>query len=268
MWELLLPSTITLVRRRIAPQTIRVVKLRFMESIVTTEVETQRLYYAETARQYNPMHVKPGDEHFCALCIMLGAADFLGVKSILDIGSGTGRVLIHVKQTRPDISVNGIEPVRELREIAYADSVSPAELLAGDALQLPFRDSAYDMVCEFGVLHHIRRPELAIEEMLRVAKKAVFISDSNNFGQGSFLHRSFKQVLHTLGLWPVVDLIKTCGRGYTISEGDGLAYSYSVFTNYKQIRQKCKSVHIFNTTPAAINPYRTAGHVALLGIRQ
>ena len=77
-----------------------------------------------------------------------------------------------------------------------------------------------------------------------------------------------KQTFHALGLWPLVDFIKTRGRGYTISEGDGLAYSYSVFNNYRQIRAQCTSVHLINTLDAGINPYRTATHVALLGIKQ
>lgn len=103
--------------------------------------------------------------------------------------------------------------------------------------------------------------------MLRVARKAIFISDSNNFGQGSFISRSIKQLINSVGLWRVADLIKTKGKGYTISEEDGLAYSYSVFDDYKQIEAGCRSIHLLNTKDGQINPYRTAGHVALLGIK-
>jgi hypothetical protein len=70
-----------------------------------------------------------------------------------------------------------------------------------------------------------------------------------------------------LGLWPVVDFIKTRGRGFKISEGDGLAYSYSVFNDYGRIREQCKSVHLINTVDAGSNLYRTATHVALLGLK-
>ncbi len=104
--------------------------------------------------------------------------------------------------------------------------------------------------------------------MLRVSKKAIFISDCNNFGQGSLPARSIKQLANFLRLWPVVDRIKTHGRGYTISEGDGLAYSYSVFTNYAQIKRQCRSVHLLNTGSAGFNVYHTAGHLALLGIKR
>jgi ubiquinone/menaquinone biosynthesis C-methylase UbiE len=155
-----------------------------------------------------------------------------------------------------------------LRDIAYRNGISRADLIEGDVLALPFEDGAFDLVCEYGVLHHIQTPARAVAEMLRVAKKAVFIADSNNFGQGSVFARTMKQTFHALGLWPLVDFIKTRGRGYTISEGDGLAYSYSVFNDYRQIRAQCRSVHVINTVDAGINPYRTATHVALLGIKR
>ena len=230
--------------------------------------EIQRQYYAETADRYDSMHVHAGDEHYFALGVMLAAVDFYGIESVLDIGSGTGRAVAHVKRARPALRVMGVEPVGELRDIGYRNGISREELVAGDALALPFEDGAFDLVCEYGVLHHIKTPARAVAEMLRVAKKAVFIADSNNFGQGGAFARTMKQTFNALGLWPLVDFIKTRGRGYTISEGDGLAYSYSVFNDYGQVRAQCRSVHLVNTVDAGVNPYRTATHVALLGIKQ
>ncbi|WP_424099164.1 class I SAM-dependent methyltransferase [Moorena producens] len=233
----------------------------------TSEVEIQRRYYAETANKYDSLHVHEKDNHYFALCVMMGAIEFLDIESMLEVGSGTGRSMLRVKQQCPNLIVRGIEPVRELREIAYAKGISPEALTEGDALQLHFEDGQFDLVCAFGVLHHIRTPEVAIQEMLRVAKKGIFISDSNNFGQGHFLSRTIKQALNSMGLWPVADWIKTKGRGYTISEGDGLAYSYSIFNNYRQIYQSCKSVHLLNTSPGGINLYKTSDNLALLGIK-
>jgi len=142
------------------------------------------------------------------------------------------------------------------------------ELIDGDATRLQFYGGEFDLVCEFGVLHHIRKPEVAVAEMLRVAKRAIFISDSNNFGQGSFVARMIKQFINALRLWKFFNLIKTQGKGYTISEGDGVAYSYSVFNNYRQIRDQCKSIHLLNTVDGHLNLYKTASHLALLGIKK
>lgn len=231
------------------------------------EIEIQRRYYAETAEQYNAMHINANDEHFFALSFLSGMLDYLNIQSVLDIGSGTGRAIFYLKQTKPSLRVIGIEPSQELRKIGYNNGLSGDELIDGDATDLGFSDGSHDLVCEFGVLHHIRKPDRAVSEMLRVAAKAIFISDSNNFGQGAPLSRLAKQLIDMIGLWKLADLIKTRGKGYTITEGDGLAYSYSVFNNYKQIQNECKTIHILNTIDGQPNLYRTASHIALLGVK-
>lgn len=232
-----------------------------------SEIEIQQRYYAENSAQYNAMHDNENDQHYFALAFLLSAIDHFKIGSVLDVGAGTGRALSFLKEHRPDVTVRGIEPVAELREIAYKSGLTLEELTAGDATKLQFEDRQYDLVCEFGVLHHIRTPDVAVAEMLRVAKRAIFISDSNNFGQGSLVGRTVKQLINSVGLWKAFDFIKTRGKGYTISEGDGLFYSYSVFNDYKLIKSRCKGVHILNTNSGGVNPYRSASHVALLGIK-
>jgi ubiquinone/menaquinone biosynthesis C-methylase UbiE len=234
---------------------------------MSSEVEIQRRYYAENAERYNDSYGET-DEHYFALAILVSVVQFFDIKSILDLGSGTGRAVEYVKRRCPGVKIVGIEPVKELREIAYRKGISREELIEGNALKLPFKDGEFDMVCEFGVLHHVRTPEVIVAEMLRVAKKIIFISDANNFGQGSFAVRTFKQVLNMFGLWKAVYWMKTKGKGYTISEGDGLAYSYSVFNNYKQIEEKCSRISLLNTTDGRIDPYRTASHIVLMGVKR
>jgi ubiquinone/menaquinone biosynthesis C-methylase UbiE len=231
------------------------------------EIAIQRDYYQKTADRYDDMHVNSDAEHDFALAFMLSMVDFFSIGSMLDIGSGTGRALLRAKKAYPNLKVLGVEPSSELRKVGYVKGLSQNELIDGDAQKLDFSDGAFDLVCEFAALHHIPEPSKAVSEMLRVARKAVFISDSNNFGQGGFVSRTVKQTLRSLGLWKVADFVKTRGRGYMISEGDGLAYSYSVFSDYPEISRRCKSVHLLNTLPAGINLYRSASHIALLGIK-
>jgi len=234
---------------------------------IQKEIEAQRAYYAETAHRYDDMHLHQEGEHELALTFMISMIQYLGIRSVLDVGSGTGRGLSQIKSEVPGITAVGIEPSVELREVGYSKGLSENELIDGDAMKLPFEDGAFDLVCEFGALHHIPLPAKAVSEMLRVSRKAIFISDCNNFGQGSPVSRMVKQALNAVSLWPVACWINTKGKGYSISEGDGLYYSYSVFNDYKQIKQKCKSVHTLNTVSAGRNPYRTATHVALLGVK-
>ena len=230
------------------------------------EARIQRDYYADTAQAYEGMH--DAEEHKFCLSFLLGCTDYFGWQSILDVGTGTGRNLNRMAERRPNLILKGVEPADGLREQGYRSGIPQEMLVAGDGTALQFADGEFDVVCSFGVLHHIKQPEMAVAEMLRVAKKAVFISDSNNFGQGSFGKRAFKQAAHALGLWRAVNLISTRGKGYMISEGDGLFYSYSVFNNYKQIKSQCKSIHIFNPVNGGFNPYRTATHVGLLGVKK
>jgi ubiquinone/menaquinone biosynthesis C-methylase UbiE len=130
------------------------------------------------------MHVAEFDEHGFALQFMISVLEHLGVRSILDVGCGTGRALIRIREKLPNVSTVGIEPSRELRSIGHAKGLLDTQLIDGDGMNLAFTNGSFDLVCEFGALHHIPEPSRAVSEMLRVARKAIFISDSNSFGQG------------------------------------------------------------------------------------
>lgn len=162
----------------------------------------------------------------------------------------------------------GVEPVAELRAVAASKGIPAAILLEGDATQLSFEDNSFDCVCAFGILHHIRQPRAALREMLRVARKGIFISDLNNFGCGSALQRIVSQTLNAFGLWKAFQFLMTKGKGYKFSEGDGIHYSYSVYNDYGWLSRQCREVHVLNTKGRGINPYRHCSHVALLGLKK
>ena len=145
----------------------------------------QRAYYARTAHRYDDMHVHEDDAHGFALRFMISVVEHLGIKSILDIGCGTGRALLEIKREMPNITAVGIEPSSELRKVGHAKGLLEAELIDGDAMNLALSDGSFDLVCEFGALHHMHVPSKAVSEMLRVARRAIFVSDGNNFGQGT-----------------------------------------------------------------------------------
>ena len=168
---------------------------------------------------------------------------------------------------RPDAKVIGVEPVAALRDVAYSKGILRETIVEGDATALAFEDNSFDCVSAFGILHHIKHPRVAIGEMLRVARKAVFISDMNNFGCGSLLQRIISQTLNALGLWKAFQFIVTRGKGYKYDEGDGIHYSYSVYNDYKWLLEHCSEIRIMNTKGTGINPYRSCSHVAVLAIK-
>src|ERR1700676_522913 len=135
------------------------------------------------------MHLHENDDHFTALRYLSALLNTLQISSVLDVGCGTGRGLHYLQQEHPGLEVYGIEPVFSLLDVARKKRIDSGRIVSGSGTDLPFVDKSFDAVVEFGILHHVRRPERVVSEMLRVAKKAVFISDSNIFGQGSLASR-------------------------------------------------------------------------------
>jgi SAM-dependent methyltransferase len=231
----------------------------------TEEVQIQRERYARIAEEYEEVH--KDHEHVVAFALLDGMLSYLQAASILDVGAGTGRTLRALSSRRPELRLMGVEPVAELRAVGHRNGVPPASLIDGNGYALPFQDREFDVVCEFGVLHHVREPERMVDEMLRVARLAIFVSDMNNFGGGRPSVRYVKRLLRSVGLWKAANYIKTGGKGYSITRGDGLFYSYSVFESLPRIKNRCGAVHMMNTLPAGNDFYKTAEHVAIVGIK-
>jgi ubiquinone/menaquinone biosynthesis C-methylase UbiE len=228
-------------------------------------VELQRKYYEATASQYDASHAE--NEHVVALHMLSAFIEMNGIKSVLDVGAGTGRAMRFLKERFPDLVVKGIEPVDALRERGHAQGIAQADLVAGDGSSLPFGDRSFDLVCEFAVLHHVRKPSLMVGEMNRVASRMLVISDCNFMGQGRPWLRALKRAIWSLGLWKLADWFKTRGKGYTYSEGDGIAYSYSVYQSLREIQNVWADVQIYPTSPDGgriAGPITSAGHVLLV----
>src|ERR1700730_4892970 len=189
----------------------------------------QAAYYERTAASYDATHVRVGDEHFVAAQYLSYLVDGLNIRSLLDVGAGTGRAIKFLRERHPGLRVAGIEPVQALIDQAVDGGLDSGIIALGRGEALPFQDGAFDAVCEFGALHHVSNPKAVVGEMIRVAKRAVFLSDSNRFGQGGRPHRFVKLALASAHLWGFANWVKTRGKRYSMSEGDGLGYSYSVF---------------------------------------
>ena len=236
------------------------------------EVSMQRDYFANASACYDASH-SDFDEHGVALAWLESLFYFYGFESYLEVGAGTGRHLLQLQSHFPRCRLIGVEPVEAMRQKGYAKGIGRNVLIDGDGYHLQFPDESFDLVAEFAVLHHVRYPERVITEMLRVARKAIFISDCNNFGHGSLLARKIKRGLRRLSLWSFFDWVRSGGKRYYITQGDGVAYSYSVFNNISQLSKVCKGgIYILNTTPLddpiTSDLLTSAAQVALLGLKK
>lgn len=233
--------------------------------------DIQREYYSRTASSYNDMHLHHDEEHHVALRYISSLIDLLSISSILDVGCGTGRGVKWLLE-KHSIKVIGIEPVQAMIEQAiHKNNIPQDSFILGSGESLPFEDNSFDAVCELGVLHHVPKPNVVVSEMIRVARKAIFLSDSNRFGQGSMAVRIIKVLLYKMNLWNIANLIKTRGKSYMINEDDGLSYSYSVFDSYKTLIKWADRIILIPTiktqTKSWLHPLITSGHVLLCAIK-
>jgi ubiquinone/menaquinone biosynthesis C-methylase UbiE len=233
----------------------------------------QLRYYEATAPQYDEMHVREGDEHFRALAYVTRFIEAFDLRSVVDVGCGTGRAIASLKATHPHLLVRGIDPVQKLLDQAVsAHRVSADHLICARAEQLPFEDATFDAACEFGVLHHLSDPTAAITEMTRVARRALFLSDDNRFGHGPRLSRLAKLLLYECGLWRYVNYIKTRGKGYRFSSGDGVAYSYSIYDSLPLVAKWADRVFVIPLADGAVQgsryPIIASQHLLLCAFRE
>lgn len=211
-------------------------------------VSAQREYYARTATTYDTMHAK--HEHRDALRHVAVYMQAIGARSLLDTGCGTGMAMLFLEAEITGLRTRGNDPSAALLRVAIERHGIPEERLdCVPSERLPYDDGAFDVVVETGVLHHTPEPQRVVAEMLRVARKAVFISDSNIYGQeGSRLPaRAMKLALARAGLLRPLLRRMRGGHDWYCNDGDGVAWSYSVFDSYPLVRASCAEVVVVPT---------------------
>lgn len=244
-----------------------------MPTVLEEAVAIQRRYYSETASKYEQMHAREGGDYAFNRKFVEAMLQMLGAQSVLDVGTATGYRLHDLRAVLPEAFLCGVEPVDALLGIARRNDVlSSGALICGTGLALPFADKSFDVVCEFSILHHVRRPDVVVKEMLRVARKAVLLSDSNRFGQGGMLARLAKLAMYKTKTWSTFDWLRTKGRGYRITDGDGLSYSYSVYDSYELLASWANRLILIPADPSKArswcHPLLNSGGVLALALRE
>ncbi|HZT90721.1 MAG TPA: methyltransferase domain-containing protein [Gaiellaceae bacterium] len=91
-----------------------------------------------------------------------------GGERVLDVGAGAGALAFALAPRAR--SIVAVEIDAELAARARADAPANVEVVVGDGEQLPFDAFSFDVAATLRTLHHTRRPELVVAELVRVTR--------------------------------------------------------------------------------------------------
>lgn len=95
----------------------------------------------------------------------------------LDVGCGTGALTQAILSHATPASVTGIDSSEGFIEHSRGHILDPrATFQVGDAMALPFDGEQFDVVVSGLVLHFVPRPEVALSQMVQVAKRGGVIA--------------------------------------------------------------------------------------------
>ncbi len=102
-------------------------------------------------------------------------ADFRAGERVLEIGCGTGSLLLAVKKTQPGVEAVGLDPDPAALALARRKAERAGvelKLDQGFADELPYADGSFDRVLSSFMFHHLSRKvkEAALREARRVLK--------------------------------------------------------------------------------------------------
>ncbi|MDR2727860.1 MAG: class I SAM-dependent methyltransferase, partial [Chitinispirillales bacterium] len=93
--------------------------------------------------------------------------------TVLDVGCGRGYILSKIMESNPNARCTGVDltpPPDTNNEKDICIDIRQA-----DITNLPFTDKSFDMVVCTHTLEHIREPQKALSELIRVAKRRLVI---------------------------------------------------------------------------------------------
>ena len=113
------------------------------------------------------------DTYYCE--VAKEVADHLDGGIILDIGTGPGYLPIEIAKASSSIKIVGVDLSRRLIQIAQSNALKAglADRLTfqtGNAAQLRFGNSSFDMVISTGMLHSLKNPVKVLQEIYRVLR--------------------------------------------------------------------------------------------------
>jgi ubiquinone/menaquinone biosynthesis C-methylase UbiE len=132
---------------------------------------------AQEAADYDAMDNRGPNAAFATDCLRFATFD-----RALDVGTGTALIPIAMCAKAPNLAMVGVDLAEHMLVVARKN-IERAGLAARVALQkidakaLPFGDGEFEAVVSNSIVHHIPEPAHALDEMIRVAGRVVFVRD-------------------------------------------------------------------------------------------
>jgi ubiquinone/menaquinone biosynthesis C-methylase UbiE len=150
-------------------------------------------YYDTIAEGYNELHAKEQLDKIKTMLRHLQITD----ETILDVGCGTALYAYLFRNYK------GIDPSKGMLEQSSADVVR------GEAEDLPFEDKSFDIVISVSAIHNFKDYKKGIAEIKRVAKKRIIITllkQAKEFEAIREELKDFKEIDHPVDLIFVKEL--------------------------------------------------------------
>lgn len=140
-------------------------------AVKQTRSERAQAYFSRNASEWDELRrLHVSDEAVEAA--LLDAVDTVPVGSLLDLGTGTGRMLQLLAPLYNHGT--GIDASRDMLTVARANldkgGIVKASVRQGDIFNLPVDGQEFDLVTIHQVLHFLDQPQLALSEATRVLK--------------------------------------------------------------------------------------------------
>lgn len=158
-----------------------------------------------------------------------------GPHRVLDIGCGGGFLANFL--SKAGHRVTGLDESKEALAVARSrDETKQVDYLTGDALQLPFGNESFDVVCAMDFLEHIESPELAVREASRVLRPG-----------GLFL-------FHTFNRNPLAWLVIIKGVEWFVKNTPEQMHILELFIKPSELAQMCERAGLDTPTFVGTRP--------------